>query len=195
VFASGHTGWLSAWPEIKTIALQTKASAQSNGSLYFLNLDSGQQKKILSGINALTTLVSPDAKLILYSSGATPKLSILDLAGKHTADVAFKTFPEKCTWAGKKYFVYCAVPAILPASAYPDDWYAGVVSFNDSIWSYNIETGETKVLYDATASTLSEQIDAINLVLSKDEKILYFINKRDNSLWSFDLEDTSFPSN
>ena len=72
VFDSPFTEWLSFWPNNKMITLTTKPSANVPGFMYAINPDrkpastsaslGGDFNKILSGINGLTTLTSPDGK-------------------------------------------------------------------------------------------------------------------------------------
>ena len=73
----------------------------------------------------------------------------------------------------------------MPEALYPDDWYKGLVSFSDVLVKINAEnlSASSFVLDPAGAGP-----DAVNLFLSEDEKTLFFMNRRDNSLWRVDLE-------
>ena len=66
-------------------------------------------------------------------------------------------------------------------------WYQGITSFSDSVWMIDIETQTVKVLADPV-NIAGEEIDLIKPVLSQDENYLFFINKKDSSLWSLRLE-------
>ena len=78
--------------------------------------------------------------------------------------------------------IYCGVPNLIPHLDYPDEWYQGIVSFNDSIWKVNISTGEISLLLEETNT------DIIKPFLSPNEDYFIFINKKDNTLWSFKLK-------
>ncbi|MEI6494976.1 MAG: hypothetical protein WCO03_02855, partial [bacterium] len=85
--------------------------------------------------------------------------------------------------------LYCAVPTIVPAGEYPDDWYRGEVKFNDSLWQINVADGKTTLLNSPSASLINEEMDATGLFLNPIETRLFFTNKRDRSLWMLDLEN------
>lgn len=176
------------WPEENTITLTTKASGLSSGYLYFYDVKKGTMKGLLGRITALSTKTSSDAKKILFSSNPSkPKLSLFNTADNSTQEVVFRTLADKCVWSRLHTSdIYCAVPTEIPAGLYPDDWYKGNVSFVDQIWYLDSSTGEVRLL--ANLLNLSNDlIDAANLSLDPKENFLYFINKRDLTLWSLDL--------
>lgn len=178
-----------SWPEENTLAISTKASGVSSGYLYFIDVKKPVMKKILGGITGLSTKVSADAKKVIISSASSRGFttSLYDVKNNSTQEVVFRTSADKCVWS-KKYVdeVYCAVPTEIPAGIYPDDWYRGNVSFVDQIWHLDTTTGEVHLM--ASLLNLSDElIDATDLALGPREDYLYFINKRDLTLWSLDL--------
>ncbi len=178
------------WPEENTIALTTKASGSSSGYLYFLDIKKAAMKKILGKIVGLSTKTSTDAKKVLFSSGSNRiNLSIFNTADNSTQAVVFRTLADKCVWSKMQTSdLYCAVPTEIPAGIYPDDWLRGNVSFVDQIWYLDSITGEVRLL--ANLLNLSDDlIDAVNLTLDPKENFLYFVNKRDLTLWSLDLNN------
>jgi len=88
------------------------------------------------------------------------------------------TIADKCVVAS---FVYCGVPQFTPNGTYPDDWYKGLVSFNDSLVVFEIESDSDQTL------PLSESVDITNITLNSDESLLSFVNKKDGSLWVYKL--------
>ena len=179
------------WPEENTVTLTPKASGNSSGSLYTINLKQPLLKKALSSASGLTAKLSPDTKKILFSNS--------NLGGLHTSlfntktlkneDVVFTTFMEKCVWSKlHTNEVYCAVPTSIPRGNYPDDWYKGNVSFTDQIWLLDTDTGDVHLI--ANPLTLGNVLmDSMNLVLDPQENYLYFTNKRDLTLWSLRLSE------
>jgi hypothetical protein len=115
------------------------------------------------------------------------KRQILNTKDGVSQEVIFKTLSDKCIWSNlRKNEIYCAVPTEIPNAMYPDDWYRGNVSFVDQIWHLDTNTGEVHLL--ANLLTLSSKlIDATDLTLDPKEDNLYFINKRDLTLWALDL--------
>jgi hypothetical protein len=97
------------------------------------------------------------------------------------------TLADKCVWGNfYKEIVYCAVPSQPIAALYPDDWYKGNVSFTDKIWQINASTEEIH-LVSPIVDQSDRTIDAFNLGLDTRDDFLFFMNKKDLSLWSFDL--------
>ena len=102
--------------------------------------------------------------------------------------MGLKTIADKCLWA-TNIIIYCGVPNTIPPanSGYPDAWYQGVVSFSDSIWKIDVEILSTE-LVSSISQVSKENVDAVNLSVDKNKNYLFFLNKRDSSLWSLRLQ-------
>lgn len=189
VFTSAFTEWLPQFPNQKLVALTTRPSANVPGHLFFLNTGTKVVTKILGNINGLTTLVSHDGRLVLYSEtkAFAPELSIYDLAKDEVHSLYLQTLPEKCVWGNKKIStIYCAVPQILPPASYPDQWYQGLVSFSDEVWEIDAKTLATRRIM--TPKTLGAPVlDMINLTLSSDDAYLLFMNKISGTPWVYSI--------
>lgn len=185
IFSMPFGEFNASWPSKKLITLLTKPSFGSEGFFYSLEPVSGKFEKIIGDIKGLTALLSSNGEMAIYSQSAdkTIDTKIFDVKNKTSQDFNLTTFPQKCVW-GKIYedVLYCGTPIDLARADYPDEWYQGVVSFNDSIWMINFSTGESKILAGDTGS------DVISPFLSKDEDYLFFINKKDGTLWSLRLK-------
>ena len=186
IFDSHFTEWLSFWPGSNLISLSTKPSAGVPGYMYTMDSDGKNFKKVLGGINVLTTLGSPDGKLILYGD-SNLSLSIYDMAKGSSDALNIKTLPEKCVWNKTSDSIYCAVPKSISAGEYPDSWYRGEVSFRDLIWKIDVETNNATLIFDP-ASLGEGEMDAIKLVLDGSENYLFFLNKKDSFLWELELK-------
>lgn len=176
------------WPENNTLTLTTKASASASGYIYTIDTKTGIMKKIFGGVRGLSSAVSKDLKRVLYSRGGNGVVtSLFNTKDSSSQEVIFKTLADKCIWSTlRKNEVYCAVPTEISTGVYPDDWYKGNVQFVDQIWHLDTITGEVHLL--ANLLKLSNKlIDATQLTLDPKENFLYFINKRDLTLWSLDL--------
>jgi hypothetical protein len=187
VFNSPFSEWLSQWASPQKIFLTTKPSSSIKGSLFALNLGTGLMTKVLGGVLGLTTLANPDGSLVLYSSSTSsgPMLEVLNIDKHTTLDIFTYGLPEKCIWSQDKINIYCAVPNEINTKDYPDTWYQGRVSFDDRFVKINTETKSTTEIVDSMDETA---VDAINLFLNKTEDTLFFINKKDSTLWSLDLK-------
>ena len=182
VFSSPFTEWMPQWTTKSTILLTTKPSWNVVGSVYSLNTSTQNITKVFGGINGLTTLASPSATAILYAQDTS--LGVYDVANKSFSNLSSATLPEKCVWSSDNINIYCGVPDNIIGTQYPDLWYQGVDSFDDSIVEINTATGGATTLIDTGSST---PIDATHLMLSTDEKTLFMINKKDSTLWSLSL--------
>lgn len=169
------------WPAENMITLLTKPSIQAEGYLYSFDPNKNKFGKILGGFKGFTALVSPDGKKVLYSYSSTGiNTKIYNLENKTEVYFGLGTLPEKCVW-GLKNRVYCAVPSATLFGNYLDSWYQGQVSYDDAVWSVDIETGQVSKITEQTG------MDIIKPFLSDNENYLFFINKKNNSLWSLNL--------
>lgn len=187
VFSSSFSEWLPQWATNQKIFLTTKPSALVNGSLFVLNTVNGSMSKVFGGVRGLTTLVNRAGTYAIFSSSTSsgPSLEILDIDKHTTVDLGIYGLPEKCVWNNNNTFIYCAIPNNISGSQYPDSWYQGLVSFDDNFVKINANTYETTTLI---TSNYAESVDATELFLNKEESVLFFINKKDGTLWGLDLE-------
>lgn len=176
------------WPESNTITIYPNPFSSASGFLYSVDAKNGEMRKVMGGVRGLSAKMSRDAKQVLYSAGGQTIITrLFNIKDASVKDIIFKTLADKCIWSTlRKNEAYCAVPTEIPAGTYPDDWYKGTVSFVDKIWHLDTTTGEVHLLGDLL-SLSNQLIDATQLTLDPKENYLYFINKRDLSLWSLDL--------
>lgn len=183
VFDSKYTEWLSEWPNENTITITTKPASFVPGFMYIINPNKKDLKKILSGINGLTTLTSPNGNLVLYSNNNV-SLNVYNIQTKEVTSFPVKSLPEKCVWNLSSEIVYCAVPKLVNSLfSYPDAWYKGEVSFSDDIWKLDMSFGNAKIIFN-----INQDIDGIKLKLDKEENNLFFVNKKDSYLWGLRLK-------
>lgn len=187
VFSHPFTEWVSEWDNNGNLYLTTKASYFSTGNIYILNQSNKTLSKILGGINGLTTKVSPDGKKVLYSvsDNKGPHLMVFVEDGRKFIDLKTYGLADKCVWSSDNVNVYCAIPEVIEGYEYPDIWYQGIVSFVDSF--VKIDTSDPDRITIAKSSD-EAPVDAINLTLSKNEEIMFFINKKDYTLWSLNIK-------
>ncbi|MBI5005261.1 MAG: hypothetical protein HZC03_01515 [Candidatus Lloydbacteria bacterium] len=189
IFTSSFSEWLVSWPNQKMIVFATKPSSAAAGYLYFLNTQTKAFDRVLGNVFGLTALVSPDGKRIAYSQSLnnTFTFNLLNIVNRASSRLSVNTLPEKCVWSkNDNVTLYCGVPAPVSAGEYLDAWYRGEVSFSDSIWKINTETGFADALMSVENKEL-QPVDVSEPKLSPDEKYLMFINKKDQSLWSLKL--------
>lgn len=192
IFDSPFTGWLSTWPNANSIFLTAKASGYAPGYLFKINPSAkvATPEKILGPIIALNTLPSPKGDIILFSRNTPsgPQLALFLSTTGVVRDLGIHTLAEKCSWDKLGLTLYCGVPIYFPENTVmPDDWYQGKLLLRDTV--VKIDTQETTLPVTVADPNVDsgENIDMINLRVSNDGSYLYFINKRDDTLWQLRL--------
>lgn len=165
----------------------TKASAQVGGYGFLIDGTSGTFNRVLGPLRGLTALPSPSGNMMLYSyfSGNAVRTELMDMTTRTVTPIPLSALVEKCVWTSDETSVYCAVPNSLSGTL-PDDWYQGAVQFTDRIWK--IDIGARVAILIVDPSTVAEvSVDAVNLTLDPGSDALVFTNRRDGSLWAYDL--------
>jgi hypothetical protein len=174
------------WNPQLTGSLASITTKPSNGIVGFLYLLRPYGYEKIISDEGLIASINPEGTKILFSISNTDEtnLFVYDMDTKNVSTVPFRTLAEKCVWSDNSSFL-CASPYNVIQNVVPDDWYKGLFSFSDDIWSYNIETETSHLVFDAEES--DNVFDAINLSIDTDGKILLFTNKNDLTLWSLSL--------
>jgi hypothetical protein len=189
VFQSPVKNWIAEWPEENTISLTSPSSYYATGQTYHLNTKTNTLSKVLGNISGLTSLTSKDTKKIFYSLSTKTNFNsgLYTIKDDKYESAPFRTLPEKCVWSKMHpEEIYCAVSTYIKAGIYPDDWYQGLMSFDDQIWRWNTETGAVTLLVDLEKES-GFLIDAFNLSLDQDENNLIFMDKVSLQLWSLKI--------
>jgi len=165
----------------------TKASSGLDGYAFLVSRTDGSFTRILGPLRGLSTLPNPQSGSVLYSFNDRGKLSahVLDLACHTATPLPLATLSEKCVWVFGERALYCAIPTTVQGNL-PDDWYQGVLSFTDRIWRVDLETRLATLIVDPK-EVGEVEIDAVSLAIDSQEDVLVFTNKKDGSLWVYDL--------
>lgn len=184
IFSSEFTEWLPQWATKQAIFMNTKPSWNIKGSLYALNVSTGALTKVFGGVEGMTTLVNNEGNRIIYNktTNSGPLLGVF--SNNNLTSLNVYGLPEKCVWSKDSVNIYCAVPNTLTTNHLPDMWYQGIISFSDTVIKIDSRNGER---YTVTNTESTQAIDAINLQLSQKEDYLFFINKKDGTLWKLAL--------
>ncbi len=188
IFSSYAAEWIPEWVSSEVIMFNNNASYNAFGYLYSFNTRTRAFEKVLGPINGLVSRVSPDTKKVLYSltNNGRTELRLTDLTSKKTFVLPNATIAEKCVWGRDSKIVYCAIPNNFFGSNYPDIWYFGEVSFNDSLIKIDVAEQTTETLLNS--SDFSTLFDMTDLKLSPKEDYVLFTNKKDLSLWSLEIK-------
>jgi hypothetical protein len=181
IFISSFNEWLPQFVNKTLITMTTYASGLTEGYMYSLDIPTQKFTKTLGPSTGLTTLTSPDGKSVSVSDSENGQLvlKIIDLTTRTQKILPFTTLSEKCVWYSNDQ-IYCGVPNTFPQGLYPDDWYKGVLSFSDTLWSYVLSTERA-----VSVITPAESVDIFRMEpYAKDENII-IMTKNDYTLWSY----------
>ncbi len=191
IFTSPFSEWASIWNYKDNIELYTKPSYVAYGFSYDLKINNGDYHKSFHQRLGATTLPSPNnTKVLVYDvERGSPQLSVFDRATNKFNPLIIQSFTDKCTWSADSLFIYCAVPDSLAyGTEYPDVWYQGIETYQDSLYRIDVETLEEVVLSNIPAD-YGESIDVEKIMVDEQDLYLYFINKKDESLWSYRIAE------
>lgn len=170
------------WVLPNFIYLKEKPSSQILGSLWAVDINKAMVKPIIKEESGLMVQWTPDGALGLKFSnvGLANQLSLIDNQNRTFWTWNLITLPSKCTLGTSRG--YCAVPGNLPLRIQlPDDYLKRKINTVDDIYSINLNTGETTVVFSS-----KEPIDADKISFRNNK--LFFVNKYDNQLYQLDLQ-------
>lgn len=167
------------------IYMQTAPSGLAEGFAFLFSRSSGAFSRILGPLFGLTTLVSPDGSKILVAStdttGRDLRLSVTDSAGKVLFNVTPPTLPQKCRWTSNQK-AYCAIPRdSLAGFVLPDEYLRGELNTSDRIVRIDLENKKIEEVFN------QEDLDVSDLVVTKDESHLLFVDRKNGNLWSLKI--------
>lgn len=151
------------------------------------DLNTREFKQYTENAGCLDLKWSPDDSKILYTSSEIEDetgipvylLYLLDLRTKEIKNLEIESFAWKCVYAQDGKTLYCAVPR-EGTRREEERWVS-----EDVFWKINLEINERVQLTNFNPDL---SIDATNLFLSLDEKVLFFTNTKDSKLYSLTLE-------
>ncbi len=186
LFTSALSQLAAAFSGTNLIAT-TKASQGLDGYTFLVSGTDGGFERLLGPYRGLSAVPNPEGTNVLFSyvDRGRVYLQVLDLATRNITALPLSTLAEKCTWAPGGRVVYCGVPTALTGNI-PDDWYQGAVSFSDRLWRIDLETRLATLVVDP-GQVADVSIDAVALTIDPMSDVLVFTNKKDGTLWAYDL--------
>ncbi len=176
------------------ILLQTKASANTVGYAYTLNISNGIITKFIGNVTGLLTKMSPSMKYYLYSESdrTRPILRSYDVDNNITRRIGLDTLPQKCAFSKlNDAQMYCFGSLQYKAASYPDDWYKGKVFNPENLYRIDLATGLVEVVYSFIEPEDPTQnftdFDVMKVDITNNDNHIIFQNKIDLTLWSINL--------
>ncbi len=169
------------------IVATTKASSGLDGYSFLVSRETGSFTRILGPLRGLSALPNTQGTSVLYSYVDQNRtyLQVLDLTSRVATPLPLSTLAEKCAWAPGGRAVFCGVPTAV-AGNMPDDWYQGAATFTDRIWRIDLDTRLATLVVDPV-QVAEVGIDAVALTVDSETDTLVFTNKKDGTLWVYDL--------
>ncbi len=191
VFSSSFSDWTSRWSSPTLITIYPRPAGSVMSAAYLLNTTNGTYTKAGNDLNGLSALANIDGTFVFlsYTSGNSIKSAIYNTKTFTTENTGIVALADKCVWSVKnKNIIYCASPTTLASGTFPDDWYKGKVSFSDTLWKIDVSTGETNEIFNPLFE-VSRSMDITNLNLNQSETVLVFKNKKDQTVWRYELTE------
>lgn len=170
-----------------SIVATTRASSGLDGYSFLVSRADGSFTRLLGPLRGLVTLPNQEGTAVLYSYVDRNRtyLQVINTSSRAVTALPLSTFAEKCVWAPGGLAVYCAVPTALSGNM-PDDWYQGAQTFSDRIWRIDLSTRLATLIVDP-GQVADVAIDAVALSIDRMGDALVFTNKKDGTLWVYDL--------
>lgn len=167
----------------------SKPSASLPGSAFMVD-GTTRFSRIAGPLRGLVALPSPLGKWLLVSyttDGGTMQMKLVNTATGSTVPLPVATIADKCVWTADDTSVYCGVPVNPnPSYTYPDDWYQGAAHFSDRIWKIEVAGRFAQLVLDFKEAAKGD-LDAEALAIDPLKTTLVFVNRNDDSLWSYAL--------
>ncbi|MEK7167272.1 MAG: hypothetical protein AAB732_02580 [Patescibacteria group bacterium] len=170
-------------PNQQVLALYAESIGIDKQEVYFIGQQGENFKSMIVEGQDFKSKWSPKGDKLLYSvynsaANNNPTLWAVDAQGdnigQNRVSIGLQTWADKCIFSSNNETAYCAVPRNLPSGSgfYPE---LADKSPND-FYKINVQTGQNYLL--ATPSGANYVVDQV--VLSGDEKYLYFTDKEKN---------------
>jgi hypothetical protein len=167
--------------------LTTKASATLPGLAFSTNAR-GETSRISGPLSGLSAIASPSGDWLAqsYTVSGEMRVALVNVATRESIALPIGTLIEKCVWTEDNRALFCGVPTNPPRALYPDDWYQGAVHFSDKIWKIDVAGRYAQLILDFGKET-GGALDATALAIDANTTTLVFLNKNDESVWSYTL--------
>jgi len=178
-----------SWPVPDRIVFATPASGVAEGYIFSYTRSSGLFEKIFGpafGLQALFSAFEPRAVVSSTPRGgdriSSRILNPYDPERKDSREIPVATFSEKCAFAEKQE-LWCAVPRTLAGAVpLPDQYLSGQFNSSDRIVKIDLVKNSMEELFN------ENDFDVGNLVPAPEKNYLFFVSRRDGTLWSLKIK-------
>jgi len=172
------------WKKDNSIILSTKATSYTTQQNFSLNINTGKINDFVTNDGSIN--ISPNNNGYLVSNGLNIKY--IDNPYGNEQNFNTQTVSDKCVWV--KLSILCASDnSSFGQFVFPDDWYKGYISFSDSFNLLDV-TNNKETTISSLKDISGQLIDVYKPSVSRDNSLLLFNNKKDYTLWAYDLVNT-----
>lgn len=162
-----------------------KPTAKLTGFLY--RISNGIVVREQASGGGLTALANESYYIHTVTTARGPVSFVTERTNGVTRALSQIIQPEKCVFSSQNSdIIYCGYQEANLNYEFPDNWYKGLMSFADPVWEINVEKRIATRLVDTKKET-GRELDIIGMDMSSEAKVLYFINKNDNTLWMYEI--------
>ncbi|MEK7560932.1 MAG: hypothetical protein AAB539_03195 [Patescibacteria group bacterium] len=188
IYSSPIPDITAEWIASDTLSLATPPSLFAQGFLFTLTRSTGALKRIMGPEFGLMHIWRNDgARLITTNTPSNknprPVLTLRGADGALLKTLPITTLPSKCAWSKTNTYLFCAVPRRPLTGFWPDNYLRGEINTEDNLLAYNLETDRYIIMLSDHA------FDMTDLVVTDDDRFLFFIDRRDGTLWSFRIRE------
>jgi hypothetical protein len=162
-----------------------KPSAPLTGFLY--RISNGVVVREQASGGGLTALANEFYYIHTITTNRGPVSYATNRTTGETNSLPIIVQPDKCVFSTDNTDkIYCGYEEANLNYEFPDNWYKGLVSFADTLYEIDVKKGLAAKLIDTEKET-GRELDTIGMDISAQTKVLYFINKNDNTLWMYEI--------
>ena len=162
-----------------------KASARLTGYLY--SIQNGVLSREQASGKGLVALSNANYYVYSITTGNRPISYVYNRSTGEKNSLPILIQPGKCTFDKNNIDrMYCGFEKDTPQYEFPDSWYKGLTSFSDKIYDIDIKRGLATQL-SSPEDKVGRPLDIADINNNSTGKMLYFINKNDNTLWMYEI--------
>jgi hypothetical protein len=162
-----------------------KPAAALTGFLYRIQNGTLFREPVSGG--GLTAKINSDYYVHTITTDNGPVSFVTNRSNGERTSLPILTEPSKCVFShNTKARIYCASENKRLTYEFPDNWHRGTVSFSDKIYQIDLGRGLATQLSNPEIES-GRKVDVIEMKIGSTDRVLYFINKNDNTLWMYEI--------
>lgn len=162
-----------------------KPAAALNGFLY--RIQNGTLFREQASGGGLMAKIGDDYYTYTITTQRGPISFVTNRSTGDSSSLPILIVPGKCVFSkNNSSRLFCGSANKDLSYEFPDNWYKGLISFSDRIYEIDVTKGLATQLSNPEIET-GRQIDVIEMKIGSTDKVLYFINKNDNTLWMYEI--------